>query len=253
MAAMGIGTTAVSALVALSGCTGQAAGAQDRPSAAARQSVAGAAAALVRSGTSRFRTTMVTAGDGSPRTITGDGTFDYVAGRGALTVVLPPGAPEPGPVTEVVAPGALYLRHRGAGVPRDKWLRVDTARLADGDLVTGGATDPLAAARLLGGVREAAPAGTERVAGAVLWRYRGITRPPAAIRSFAGAPVPFDVALDARGRPRRLREVFTYRTPDGHRMTVTSVTEVYDFGVPVRIALPRAADTYPGMIVSPQG
>jgi hypothetical protein len=265
-AVAGIGVAA--GLVGVTACSGGSAGAEDRLPADPRSAVAQAADALVRAGTSRVRTTMVVTGDGAPRTITGSGAFDYGRQLGEVTVVLPPGAAEPGPVTEVFAPGALYMRNRGDGVPEDKWVRVDTTRLADGDLVTGGATDPLTAARLLAGVRSVAALGEERVQGARVRHYRGTTdlaaaasaaapavRGPleAAARDFATTAVPFDAYLDDQGRLRQIREVFSYVAAGGRRMTVTATTTVYGFGASASIALPPAADSYPGLIVSPGG
>jgi uncharacterized protein len=45
------------------------------------------------------------------------------------------------PITELLAPGALFMKNRGAGVPPDKWVRIDT-----GTRGTGG---ELAASRAL--------------------------------------------------------------------------------------------------------
>ncbi len=264
-AATGIGVAA--GMAVLTGCSGGAAGAQDREPADAHAAVAQAADALLRSGSSRVRTTMVMSGGGASRTLTGSGVFDYGRRLGELTVVLPPGAAGPGPVTEVLAPGALYMRNRG-GVPQGKWVKVDISRLADGNLVAGGATDPLTAAQLLRGARSVDEIGEERLAGARVRHYRGTVdlavaaqassaaeRGPlrAAARSFATTEVPFDAYLDDDGRLREFRGVFTYRDTAGRRMTVTATTGVDDFGVPVRIAPPSAADSYQGMIVSPGG
>ena len=65
------------------------------------------------------------------------------------------------------------MKNRGAGVPADKWVRVDTADLSDGNLVTGGATDPYAAAALLRGTRTATYVGRTELAGTHVRHYRG--------------------------------------------------------------------------------
>ena len=145
-----------------------------------RQAVRWAADALAEYGTSRTRTSMSMASGGTRIAIEGEGGFDYGTGKGRLTVRLPEGTSgaEPGErrtVTELVVPGALYMKNRGAGVPAGKWVRVDTTSLADGNLITAGATDPVSAAELLRGAGRVTYAGKVRTAGGtVLRRYRGI-------------------------------------------------------------------------------
>lgn len=109
---------------------------------------------LAAAGSSKIVTSMEMASGGTKIAIRGTGSFDYAERRGSLQVVLPPdaaGDAEHEPVTELLTPGALYMKNRGEGVPADKWVRVDTTRLPDGNLVTGGATDPLVAVELLRG------------------------------------------------------------------------------------------------------
>ncbi len=69
------------------------------------------------------------------------------------------------PITELLTPGALYMKNRGAGVPDGKWVRIDTTALKDGNLVTGGVTDPMAAAELLRGASDVTYAGEDRAGG----------------------------------------------------------------------------------------
>jgi hypothetical protein len=234
--------------------------------------VRGSADVLRRWGSSRTRTSMRMATGGTLVTIVGCGRFDYVGRRGRLWVTLPETARiEQGPITELVVPGALYMRNRGAGLPPEKWVRVETDRLADGDLVTGGATDPVAAAELLRGARDVALVGTATVHGVRVRHYRGTAdlwlasgRSPgasgralrAAARSFTASRVPFDVYVDGEGRLRRVRQEFRFRSASGVEgvsddVTVVSVTELYDFGVPVEFVVPQGSDIYRGKIVSP--
>ncbi|GAA3301580.1 hypothetical protein GCM10020295_45200 [Streptomyces cinereospinus] len=159
------GLTACVCLVA-TGCTGGAAAEDARPADPVR-TLHRAADALVDAGTSKARTSMEMATGGTRVTIRGEGVYDYTRRRGRLKVLLPQdpaGQPEHRPITELLAPGALYMKNRGAGVPADKWVRVDTATLSDGNLVTGGATDPYAAAEVLRGTRRATYAGRTEVA-----------------------------------------------------------------------------------------
>ncbi|MFI1867479.1 hypothetical protein [Streptomyces jumonjinensis] len=228
--------------------------------------VRAAADALVAAGSARARTSMETAAGGTRVTIRGAGGYDFVRRTGRLTVVLPSdpaGAEEHRPVTELMTPGALYMKNRGAGVPADKWVRVDTTTLADGNLVTGGATDPLAAAELLRGTREVTYAGDEEFEGAAVRHYRGeadigqaaarmATSPArasmaAAAKGFARDTVPFDVYLDDEGRIRKVVHRFSF-SHGGGTVAVTSTTVLHDFGTPIAVRLPERQDIYAGRI-----
>jgi hypothetical protein len=175
------------------------------------------------------------------------------------------------------------MKDRGEGVPAGKWVRVDTDRLPDGNLVTGGATEPLAAAELLRGAQDVRLVGEETLSGTKVRHYRGtadIARAAeaagpgahgplqAAVKGFTVTRVPFDAWLDGQGRPRRLSEQFTFssggtnngtnsgtspaRPPAAHDVTVVSTTRFDGFGVAVPVTMPRAADIWTGKIVSAQ-
>ena len=133
----GVVAAVVSGLVVgllTTGCSEMGAAADERGSVDEATAVAvvhRAADVLARSGSSRARTSMETATGGTRLTIRGRGAFDYAERIGRLVVVLPQdaaGGEEHQPVTELLAPGALYMKDRGAGVPADKWVRVDTTR-----------------------------------------------------------------------------------------------------------------------------
>ncbi|MFV8128719.1 hypothetical protein [Streptomyces syringium] len=189
--------------------------------------VRGAAAALAREGGAKVVTSMETVSGGTRLTIQGSGVYDFARPVGELTVLLPEdvaGAAEHRPITELFTPGGLYMKNRGAGVPADKWVRLDTAALPDGNLLTSGATDPLAAAELLGGAREVTYMRDERVGGVRVGHYWGTIdlgraaraapardRGPlaAAAKGFSSGTVAFDVLIDEQGRPRELRYRFS--------------------------------------------
>ncbi|MFV0135065.1 hypothetical protein ACLGIH_17905 [Streptomyces sp. HMX87] len=226
-----------------------------------------AAGRLVEAGSSKARTSMEMASGGTRVTIRGEGVYDFGRRLGRLTVLLPQdpaGKSDQRPITELLAPGALYMKNRGAGVPDDKWVRVDTTTLSDGNLVTGGATDPLAAAEVLRGARTATYVGTAEVAGTEVRHYRGtadLARAAkaasdgnrqslaAAAKGFATAQVPFDVYLDDEGRIRKIRHRFSF--VNGERegtVAVASTTLLHDFGAPVAVRLPDEDDIYAGKI-----
>jgi hypothetical protein len=226
-----------------------------------------AAPALVRAGSSKARTEMEMATGGTRVTIRGEGVYDYGRQLGRLRVLLPhdpAGRSEHRPITELLAPGALFMKNRGAGVPADKWVRVDTGTLSDGNLVTGGATDPFAAAEVLRGTRTASFVDETEVDGTRVRHYRGTADLTTASRAasegnraslraaaegFATARVPFDAYLDDEGRIRKIRHRFSF--VNGARqgtIAVASTTLLYDFGVPVDVRLPRPEDIYAGKI-----
>ncbi|MER5911863.1 hypothetical protein ABT124_15460 [Streptomyces sp. NPDC001982] len=230
-----------------------------------------AADMLRDAGSSKAGTSMEMATGGTRVTIRGKGVYDYRRQLGRLTVVLPQdpaGTTEHRPITELLAPGALFMKNRGAGVPADKWVRIETATLSDGNLVTGGATDPYAAAELLRGTRTASYVGRTEVAGTEVLHYRGTAdlaaaaeeasagnraALQAAAKGFATADVPFDAYLDDQGRIRKLCQRFSF--VNGQRQAtvdVASTTLLYDFGAPVDVRLPRSNDIYAGRIAENQ-
>ncbi|MFI1286230.1 hypothetical protein ACH4U5_36645 [Streptomyces sp. NPDC020858] len=255
------------AVTAMGGCAGGGGGgggSDGRPPADAAAVVRGAADALVKTGSARARTAMEMATGGTRVTIRGEGGVDFKNRMGQLLVMLPAdvkGEDEHRPITELLVPGALYMKNRGAGVPADKWVRVDTTTLADGNLVTGGATDPLVAAELLRGAQEVTYVGETEVAGAKVRHYRGTTdigraaemaspevrgALEAAAKGFSKDTVPFDAYLDEEGRLRKVRHRFTY--VNNGLIDVSSTTLLYGFGTPVTVVLPASGDIYAGKI-----
>ncbi|GGV47888.1 lipoprotein [Streptomyces griseoflavus] len=266
--AVALGAAGCLALGALAGC-GSSGAATGGPTGgpAAVTLVREAADALVAAGSSKARTSLEMATGGTRVTIRGEGVYDYRNRLGRLKVLLPPdpaGQTVRRPITELLAPGALYMKNRGAGVPADKWVRVDTGTLTDGNLVTGGATDPFTAAEVLRGTRSAAFVGRTEVAGTKVRHYRGTAdlgqaaraaseanrvTLGAAAKGFATARVPFDVYLDDEGRIRKLRHRFSFvNGPRAAPVGVASTTLLYDFGVPADVRLPQDGDIYAGRI-----
>ncbi|WP_142169780.1 hypothetical protein [Streptomyces sp. SLBN-134] len=226
-----------------------------------------AAEALVETGTSRARTSLEMATGGTRVTIRGEGVYDYRKRLGRLEVLLPQdpaGDTARLPITELLAPGALFMKNRGAGVPADKWVRVDTGTLSDGNLVTGGATDPFAAAEVLRGTRSAAFVERTEVGGTAVRHYRGTAdlgqaargasdanrkALAAAAKGFATARVPFDAYLDDQGRLRKVRHRFSFvNGRQDEPVAVSSTTLLYGFGAPADVRLPEDEDIYAGRI-----
>ncbi|MFE0106569.1 hypothetical protein [Streptomyces sp. NPDC059009] len=267
--------------VAATGCSSSGAVADDQgPGGDPAAAVRAAAGTLVRAGSSQARTSMEMDSGGTRVTVRGSGAYDYERRLGRFQVVLPKdpaGVEEHRPVTELMADGALYMKNRGAGVPDDKWVRVETATLSDGNLVSGGAMDPLAAAQLLRGARQVTYVGQERLAGTEVRHYRGTLDLTAAARSAPGANrkvfeaaakgfstvvVPFEAYLDEQGRLRKVRQKFSFANAgargdkgaaSGAGPRVTSTILLYGFGAPVDVRLPEGGDIYSGKIADRQG
>ncbi|MFE1269601.1 hypothetical protein [Streptomyces sp. NPDC058757] len=262
---LGGGALAVTASLVAAAVTGCAAAEEPVPPPDPAGAVRGAADALVRAGSSKASTAMEMAAGGTRVTIRGEGGYDFRRRTGHLQVVLPKdaaGTSEHRPITELLTPGALYMKNRGAGVPADKWVRVDTTALDDGNLVTGGATDPGAAAELLRGARDVTYVGETELAGVKVRHYRGVAdigaaakvaapqlrgSLAAAAKGFTTDAVPFDAYLDGDGRLRKVRHQFSFSN-QGRAVAVASTTLLYGFGERVRVALPDGRDIYAGKV-----
>ncbi|MEU9865972.1 hypothetical protein AB0D99_34415 [Streptomyces sp. NPDC047971] len=260
------GSPAVAAALVVAVATGGCSAPEDaKPSGDPTKTVRDAAEVLTRAGTSKASTSMEMAAGGTRVTIRGEGGYDFRRRTGRIQVVLPKdaaGASEHRPITELLAPGALYMKNRGAGVPADKWVRVDTTTLDDGNLITGGATDPAAAAELLRGAQRVTYVGEVDLAGVKVSHYRGITDIAAAARvaspqvrgalaaaakGFAKDTVPFDAYLDHEGRLRKVRHQFSFANK-GRTVAVASTTLLYGFGAAVDVRLPDRKDIYAGKV-----
>ncbi|MEV6358432.1 hypothetical protein [Streptomyces hydrogenans] len=262
---LGGGALAVTASLVAAAVTGCGAAEEPAPLPDPGGAVRGAADALVRVGSAKASTAMEMAAGGTRVTIRGEGGYDFRRRTGHLQVVLPKdaaGASEHRPITELLTPGALYMKNRGAGVPADKWVRVDTTALDDGNLVTGGATDPGAAAELLRGARDVRYVGEVELAGVKVRHYRGVAdigaaakvavpqlrgSLAAAAKGFTTDAVPFDAYLDGAGRLRKVRHQFSFSN-QGRTVAVASTTLLYGFGARVLVTLPDGRDIYAGKV-----
>ncbi|MFE1292918.1 hypothetical protein [Streptomyces sp. NPDC058751] len=254
-------------MVCGTGCSGGAAAEDVRSGPSTVDTLRQTVAVLERAGSAKASTSMEMATGGTRVTIRGQGVYDFKKQTGRLKVLLPQdpaGTAEHRPITELLVPGALFMKNRGAGVPADKWVRVATARLTDGNLVTGGATDPYAAAELLRGARSVTYVGRTEVAGVPVRHYRGTADLGAAARDapegqraalraaakgFATTAVPFDAYLDDQGRLRKVRHRFSFvNSQRKGTVDVASTLLLYGFGSPVVVRLPDSSDIYTGKI-----
>lgn len=271
-----LGTAAATALLAasLAACSGgsgsSADGSGSQSAAADRLSddpltaVRNSADITGRTGSATAATELTTESGDKKASFTGSGAYDYAKRLGSLDVTVPPGAATTGKVVEVVEPGIVYLQNSGAKVPAGKWVRLDVRQLADGNLISNGATDPASAAGALRGAQQAQLVGEETLDGAAVKHYRGTLDLAKAADATGGEgayglrmaattftvkEVPFDVWLDPQGRLNKVTEVFTFAGVAGSKdakdqVKVTSTVTLSAFGKPVQVSEPAAADVF---------
>ncbi|WP_329566480.1 hypothetical protein [Kitasatospora sp. NBC_01266] len=273
-----LGPVAATALLAatLSACGGASGGSADAGTAASPSpspvadkladdpltAVRNAADITGRTGSVQATTQLTTESGAKKADFSGSGAYDYGKRIGRLEVQVPPGAATTGKVVEVVEPGIVFLQNSGAKVPAGKWVKLDVRQLADGNLISNGATDPATAAAALRGVQQASVVGEETVNGVLLKHYKGTldlakaaaaTGGPAAnglqmaAATFTVKDVPFEAWLDPQGRLNKVTEVFSFAGVAGSKdpkdqVNVTSSLAFSDFGKPVQITEPPAAD-----------
>ncbi len=263
-------------LAGVTGCQGddvppegvrvEGAGQAPGPNSAAVLAVRKAADVTTNAKSSRTRTTMTMESDQRVFTLTGEGTFDYVRHVGSLVIETPKDSGIAGPLQEILTPEALYMKNAAPGIPKDKWVRLPIEGLGDGNLVSGGGTDPGTSFEILRGVNDdVVLVGTEKFGKDTVRHYKGtldirkahdLTPPEvrgplaAALKTFDGSPIPFDAYLDDAGRLRRVQEQFAFQLgpADGANPAPTakviSGAELYDFGVVVDVRVPAEQDVY---------
>lgn len=215
-----------------------------------------------RTGSAQAATQLTTESADKKAAFTGTGAYDYVKRIGRIEVQVPPGAATTGKVVEVVEPGIVFLQNSGAKVPAGKWVELDVRQLADGNLISNGATDPATAAGALRGVQQASVVGDETLDGVPLKHYKGTLDLSKAADATGGQganglrmaastftvkDVPFEAWLDSEGRLHKVTEVFTFAGVAGSKdpkdqVKVTSTVALSAFGQPVQVSEPPAAD-----------
>lgn len=247
--------------------------------------VAGSAEATQRAETAQADTVVTVASPAIPAqgktpakpaqtlTMHGSGLFDLGKQVGSLDLTVPTGT-----LNEVLTPSTLWVRRgaipatpTAAALPASPWSQTATANASDGEVISGGATEPSLVFAMLGGVQPGVlEVGQDVVRGVPVAHYQGtldlgkaaaaLTGPDAAAskqaltnaaHAFLTTRVPFDVYLDARGRVRRFVASFSFSEGGASKPVaqVTSATELFAFGTPVTVVLPKApapAQTTPG-------
>ena len=222
--------------------------------------VRAAGTASMKIGTAEVATSVAMTAAGKTDQFSGTGAFDFAKQLGSITLSVPPDVSTHSTLDEVVTPSTLYMRPSGS---TDKWVEVDSAKLADGDLISAGYTSPILAFAMLRGAGASGGtvtyAGQDAVYDIPVAHYTGTLNLAAAAsaapapeaaaltaadHSFTKQTVPFDVYLDGKGQVLRFVAHFEFPAPAPAKglVSITSSTDLYDLGKPVTVAAPAAAD-----------
>jgi hypothetical protein len=209
--------------------------------------VRGAAATTEQAGSARYLLSTATRVDDSEVVLSGEGVYDWRAGKGRTTYEIPVGRVE----QRRLGDNLFFVLPQQAGV----FFRIPAAELATTAL--GGTVEPIAALKTLSAVTRAERVDDEvEVRGEPTTHYRGTYDVAQAVEATTGlqrealrsalgaaAAVPqptYDVFLDDEGRLRRLTQsVEVPSSPDtGELITVTTTLELYEFGLRVIVPGP---------------
>jgi len=254
----GLAAVALGCALATTSCSGSG----DPVSVAANPVAAVRSAGLesMKIGTAQVATSVSMTAGGKTDQFSGTGAFDFAKQLGSITLTVPTDVNPQGRLDEVITPTTLYMR---PSTSTGKWVRVDSAKLADGDLISAGYTSPILAFALLGGAGAAGDpvhyVGQDMVYNVPVAHYSGTldlsaaaaaapapenSALAAASRSFVKQAVAFDVYLDTQGRVLRFVAHFEFPAPAPAKglVAIVSSTDLYNLGKPVTVSAPAAAD-----------
>ncbi|MFC8142382.1 hypothetical protein ACFUKV_11550 [Streptomyces paradoxus] len=251
---------AVAAALLCAGCSTADAGNRDKPAAASpsesssdSRSAVRAAVAALREDSAGFRQEVELEGKGQVYGLTVTGGFDFAADKGHLAVDLPGGAIDHS--DQVFADGKIYISGV-QGIGEDTWGVMPRDKAEAHYLLRAPLNDPEHVLQQIAAMRKISREGEENIQGVRAVRYRGIldhrsvtlrmapdvrTRMNQA-RDTLGSDLPVfaDAWVDGRGRLVQTRMSVNM---SGARATLTMALS--DIGEPVRVTVPRAADTVP--------
>jgi hypothetical protein len=225
--------------------------------------VVGLSAAVSHTGdqTARMAATTTVGSSGMSISFTETGVFDFADSRGMISMQSPVG------ITEIFLPPEVYINvpgGSGSSLPHGKsWIALDAGTLggsADSMLGPfGGSADPADLLASLTAVSSSVTRlGTSTVRGVPVTGFRvsidpakAAARVPGAeragflefVKSLGTGAIPVDVWVDGQNLVRRV--TFSLNEPGGMGAQtgarLTESVDFYDFGVPVRISAPPAA------------
>ncbi|MFG2274951.1 hypothetical protein ACGFNY_34885 [Streptomyces chartreusis] len=243
------------------GCSSTDAGDDDKAAAASPSSTSSsgprsavrAAVAALREDSAGFRQEIELEGEGQVYGLTVTGGFDFAADRGHLAVDLPGGAIDHS--DQVFADGKIYISGV-QGVGEDAWGVLPRDKAQAHYLLRAPLNDPEHVLQQIAAMREISREGEEKVHGVRAVRYRGI---------LDHRTVTLRMASDVRTKMDQARDILGSDLPvfadawvdDGGRLVqtrmsanlsgaqVTLTMALSDIGEPVRVTVPKAADTIP--------
>ncbi|KOX03379.1 hypothetical protein ADK65_07475 [Streptomyces sp. NRRL B-1140] len=251
---------AAAAALLCAGCSAADTGNRDEPAAASPsvsrsdpRSAVRAAVAALREDSARLRQEVALEGGGQVYGLTITGGFDFAADKGHLAVDLPGGAIDHS--DQVFADDKIYIS--GArGIGEGAWGVVPRDRAEAHYLLRSPLNDPEHVLQQIAAMREVSREGEENFHGVRVVHYRGILdHRTVTLRMAPGVrtkmkqardtlgsdlPVFADAWVDGQGRLVRTRMSVNM---SGARSTLTMILS--DFGEPVRVRVPRGADTVP--------
>ncbi|HKE99721.1 MAG TPA: LppX_LprAFG lipoprotein [Actinomycetes bacterium] len=205
-------------------------------------------------------------------TLTGDGAFEFKAGKGTVNIQMPAADNgKPVKIPTVINAGVVYQQYPeevAKQLPGGKpWVKIDVGKLRQGTsasaLAQGQSSNPTASLAYLRGVdddKDVKKVGTEKLREAATTHYvvtldlrtaaarGGVDRDT--IEDFAiqlgSQEIPADVWIDEEGRVRRLRYLIdtskatSNLAPAGSTKVATSL-ELFDFGTQVKADPPPSS------------
>lgn len=212
-----------------------------------------AAVAALREDSAGFRQKIELEGEGQVYGLTVSGGFDFAADKGHLAVDLPGGAIDHS--EQVFADGKIYISGV-QGIGEDAWGVMPRDKAQAHYLLRAPLNDPEYVLQQIAAMREISREGEENVQGVRAVHYRGILdhrtvtlrmAPDVSARTDrardvlgSDLPVFADAWVDGRGRL-----VQTRMNVNMSGAQVTSTMTLSDIGEPVRVTVPRPADTVP--------
>lgn len=251
---------AAAAVLLCAGCSKADAGDRDEPAATSpsesssdSRSAVRAAVAALREGSAKFRQEVELEGEGKVYGLTVTGGFDFAADKGHLAVDLPGGAIDHS--DQVFAGGKIYISGV-QGIGEDAWGVMPRDKAQAHYLLRAPLNDPEHVLRQIAAMRKVSREGEESVQGVRAVHYRGILdhrtvtlRMAPEVRTRMGQardalgsdiPVFADAWVDDRGELVQVRMSVNMA---GARSTLTMALS--GVGEPVRVTVPRAADSVP--------
>jgi hypothetical protein len=219
-------------------------------------------------GSSRMSWDMKIEAEDESGEMTGEGVFDYRRNVGRITFDLSALEPELERMEMILDGSVIYMTGFGEELaPGKSWMKIDTAEVPSSSQLGGLQFDnPAEELKYLRAVsKEVEKKGEDEVRGVPTTRYRAVIdvrklgelaaseappqfrkqtrREATALFEEAGVDeAPIDVWLDGDGLLRKMAMELAFQA-EGEKARIELTLELFDFGVPVQVSRPPAAET----------